>query len=59
MYFSLSISSLFVSKLFFGEPFDALVVLSAILFPIKSPFASPVFWMTLFEEVLNASVADC
>ena len=42
LYFSLSISS-FVSKLFCGEVFEDLVILSAILFPIKSPVASAVF----------------
>ena len=30
-----------------------------ILFPIKSPVASAAFWVTLFELVLGASVADC
>ena len=33
-------------------------MLSAILLPIKSTVASAVFWITLFEEVLNASAAD-
>ena len=32
------------------------VVLSAILFPIKSPVASAVFWTTLFEAVFAASI---
>ena len=50
IYFYLSIS-LFISKLFYGEVFGALVILSAILFPMKSPVPSVVFWMTLFEEV--------
>ena len=49
IYFSLSISSSFVSKLFLEKFLN---------FRIKSPVASTVFWMTLFEEVLNASVAD-
>ena len=56
--FSLSISS-FVSKLFCDEFFGALIILLAILLPIGSPVSSAVFRMTLFEEVLNASVADC
>ena len=43
IYFSLIVSSSFVSKLFFGEVFDALVILSAILFPIKLSVASAVF----------------
>ena len=39
IYFSVSIPSSFVSELFFGEFFDTLVILSAILFPIKSAVA--------------------
>ena len=35
--------SSFVSKLLFGEDFEALVILSAILFQIKSPVAYAVF----------------
>ena len=59
MYFSLSISS-FVSKLFCGEAFEALAIYQHLIsFSIKSPVATTVFCMTLFEEVLNASVADC
>ena len=50
VYFSLSSSSSIVSKLNFGV-FETLVILSATLFPIKSPVASAVFWMTPFEEV--------
>ena len=53
MYFSVSIS-LFVSKSFCGEIFETLVILSAFLFPIKSPVAS-----VFSEEVLSASVAGC
>ena len=33
-------------------------MLSAILFPIKSPVASTAFGIALFEAVLSASVAD-
>ena len=33
-------------------------LLSAILFPIKSPVASAVFWIILLEAVLSASVAN-
>ena len=33
-----------------GQVFETLVILSAILFTIKSLVASVVFWMTLFEE---------
>ena len=39
--------------------FEILVILSAILLPIKSPVVSAVFWIALFEAVLNASGADC
>ena len=58
IYFSPSISS-FVSELLCSEVFEGFAILSAILFPIKSPVGSAVFWMNLFEEVLSASVADC
>ena len=34
------------------------VILSAILLPIKSPVASAVFWIALFEAVFIASVVD-
>ena len=40
---SLSISSKFVSQLFFCKVFGALETLSAVLFPIKLPVASAVF----------------
>ena len=40
---SLSISFSFVSELLFGEVFETLVILSAILFQIKSLVASSVF----------------
>ena len=35
---------------------EALVILSAILLPIKSPVASAVFWIAFFEAVFIASV---
>ena len=38
----------------FGLPIE--VILSAILFPIKSPVASAVFQTTLFEAVFAASI---
>ena len=56
---SIGISFSFVSELSFGEVFETFVNLSAILLPIKSPVASAVFWIALFEAVLSASVADC
>ena len=37
---------------------DILVILSAILLPIKSPVASAIFWIALFEAVVIASVVD-
>ena len=37
---------------------ETLVILSAILLPIKSPVASAVFWIALFEAVFIASVID-
>ena len=43
IYLSPSISSSFVSELFCGEVSEALVILSAILFPMKSAAASAVF----------------
>ena len=59
IYLSLSISSSFVSELFFGEVFETLVILSAILFQIKSPVASAIFWIALFDTVLIESVVNC
>ena len=35
-----------------------LVILSAILLPVKSPVASAVFWIALLETVFIASVVD-
>ena len=50
---------LIVSELFLncGKLFETFVILSAILLPIE-PVASAVFWITFFEVVLSASVAD-
>ena len=41
-----------------GDFFETLVILSAILLPIKSPVASAVFWVALSEGVFIASVVD-
>ena len=38
--------------------FEALVILSAILLPIKSPVASAAFGIALFEAFFIASVVD-
>ena len=43
IHLSISISSSFVSESFCGDFFETLVILSAILFPVKSPVASAVF----------------
>ena len=40
-----------VSELFCCEFFETFEILSEILLPIKSPVASAVFQITLFEEV--------
>ena len=63
MYLSLEVAlststsvSLFCSSLV--DFFETLVILSAILLPIKSPVASAVFWIALFDAVLIASVVD-
>ena len=47
------------SIIFCGVVFEPFVILSAISFPIKSLFASTVFWIALCEVVLSAPVADC
>ena len=62
--FGISLSNLVFSVLTLSELFcDGLpytfVNWSVILLPIKSPVASPVFWIAIFEAVLTASVADC
>ena len=41
------------------EVLDTFVTLSAILLPIKLPVVSAIFWITVFEAVLSACVADC
>ena len=41
-----------------GDFFETLVILSAILLPIRSPVASAVFWIALFEAVFIVSVVD-
>ena len=63
MYFSFGVSdssfaSLFCERNFVEDIFETLVILSAILLPIKSPVASAVFWITLFEAVFIASVVN-
>ena len=54
-----STSSLLLLLLLLLDGFlEILVILSAILLPIKSPVASAVFWIALFEAVFIASVVD-
>ena len=43
IYLSLSIFSPFITELFYGEIFETLAVLSAILFPVNLPVVSAVF----------------
>ena len=50
----ISSSSLVSFSLFFDLPNE--VILSAILFPIKSPFASALFWTILLPAVLANSL---
>ena len=38
--------------------FETLAILSALLLPIKSPGASAVFWIALFDAAFIASVVD-
>ena len=55
--------STFTSVSSFGNSFvdfflETLVILSAILLPIKSPVASAIFWIALFDSVFISSVVD-
>ena len=54
----ISASLLAVFKLFCVNFLETFVVLSAILLPIKSPIASAVFSIPLFDVVLSASVVN-
>ena len=45
-------------SLLVSDIFETLVILSAILLPIKSPVASAVFSIALFEAVFIASAVD-
>ena len=56
--FGTSTSLLASSKLVCGDFFETLVILSAILLPIKSPVASAVFWFSLFQAVFIAPAVD-
>ena len=60
--FGIFISLLALYKLFWEcnsfEDFETLVILFAILLPIKSPVASAVFLIALFKAVFVTSVVD-
>ena len=56
---SLSCSFVIVSELFRGNFLETSIILSAVLLPIKSPVASAVLQITLFEVVLSAFVVYC
>ena len=56
---SLQFSFVTVSELFWCKFFETFVILLSNLLPIKLPVASAFFWITLFEVVLSAAVADC
>ena len=65
IYLSLSISISFPSvfkcnsfEAFWEDLFETLVILSAILLPMKWPVVSAVFWIALFEAVFIASGVD-
>ena len=58
MYVSFGASDSSLASLFCGflDFLETLVILSAILLPMKSPVASAVFFIALFEEVFIPSV---
>ena len=60
MYLSFGASDSSLASLFCGflDFLETLVILSAILLPIKSPVASAVFWIAFYEAVFIASVVD-
>ena len=51
-------SLLLLSLLLLEGFFETLFILWAILLPIKSPVASAVFWIALFDAVFMESVVD-
>ena len=53
-----SVSSSIVGKFSLAFFLETLVISSAVLLPIKSPVASAVFRIALFDVVFYASVAD-
>ena len=48
-----------VLKIFVILPSKNLATTSKVLLPIKSPVASAIFWIAIFEANLSASVVDC
>ena len=53
-----SLASLFCEHNFAEDFLETLVIFSAILLLIKSPVASAVYWIALFEAVFIATVVD-
>ena len=53
---SISFSSVFESNSF-GD-FEILLILTAVLLPIKSPVALVAYWIALFEAVFITSAVD-
>ena len=60
MYLSFGVSDSSLASLFCGFLYflETLVILSAVLLPIKSPVACAGFWIAHFEAVFVASVVD-
>ena len=61
MHLSFGVSDSLLALLFCERVEDfseTLVILSPILLQIKSPVASAVFWITLYEALFIASAAD-
>ena len=58
VFFGIFSSLLPASKLFGDDFFETLVILSAILLPVKSPVPSAVLLIALFDAVFIASVVD-
>ena len=56
IYIYIGILLLTLSKLFYEHFFKALIILSAISLPVKSPVVSAGFWIALFETLFDAFV---
>ena len=53
-----SLSCNFLECNYIAAFFETLVILSALLLPIKSPVASAVYWIVLFDAAFIASAVD-